>query len=167
MSERRGPGNRGSLMDLAKPRLAQSPLSAPIDEAERLILATDPTPAGSVSDRQEDAPAPATLERAPEPPSIRNEPVSEPVRRAPITAPELHPRQSRRPERASEEDLVSRLRKTREPIAVVGFKLPASLKEELSAVAQHNGTDMTRIVVEALHRLLPELPHPPSWKSRG
>jgi hypothetical protein len=29
-------------MDLAKPRLAQSPLSAPIDEAERLILSHEP-----------------------------------------------------------------------------------------------------------------------------
>ena len=47
---------------------------------------------------------------------------------------------------------------------MVGFKLPAKLKDELSAVAQYNGTDMTRIVVEALERLLPGLPHPPNWK---
>jgi hypothetical protein len=58
---------------------------------------------------------------------------------------------------------LARLRKVRQPIAVVGFKLPAKLKEELASVAQYNGTDMTRIVVEALERFLPELPHPSKW----
>jgi hypothetical protein len=38
------------------------------------------------------------------------------------------------------------------------------LKEELLIVAQHNGTDMTRIVIEALERFLPELPHPANWR---
>jgi hypothetical protein len=60
--------------------------------------------------------------------------------------------------------LLSKLRKERQAIAVVGFKLPAPLKEELLAVAQYNRTDMTRLVIAALERLLPELPHPPEWK---
>src|SRR3954447_4692193 len=162
MSERKGHGNRGSLMDLAKPRLAQSPLSAPIDEAERLILARETEPARPVLE-PEQAPA-RVLEHTselfqlqPEAPADTNEKVVSPS--APTAL-----RENRPPDRPDEEDLVARLRKTREPIAVVGFKLPASLKDELSAVAQYNGTDMTRIVVEALHRLLPELPHPPASK---
>jgi hypothetical protein len=162
MSERKGHGNRGSLMDLAKPRLAHSPLSAPIDEAERLILARQPeptTPPGTGEASEPRSDHDHRLETA------QRETGSLPEAPAPksIPAGRVQSRASRRPERSPEEDLVARLRKTREPIAVVGFKLPATLKDELSAVAQYNGTDMTRIVVEALHRLLPELPHPPGW----
>jgi hypothetical protein len=154
MSERKGQGNRGSLMELSKPRLAQTPLSTPIDEAERLILSGEPKPTAPVAEQPT-----ANSEAAPP---------------GPVLAPALpHPpaaetRQPRQPEptppAASADDVVARLRKTRQPIAVVGFKLPAKLKEELAAVAQHNGTDMTRIVVEALERFLRDLPHPPGWR---
>lgn len=158
MSERKGHGNRGSLMDLAKPRLAQSPLSAPIDEAERLILSHEPpyptaAPEQSVasSERVEVAEAATMVLESPKPP------FNSTLGRATIQSPAAQSSKVG-------EDVLAKLRKNREPIAVVGFKLPAKLKDELSAVAQHNGTDMTRIVVEALERLLPGLPHPPNWK---
>ena len=56
---------------------------------------------------------------------------------------------------------LDRIRRSRQPIAVVGFKIPSDLKEELEEVARHNQTDMTKIVVEALKMILPHLPHPP------
>ena len=161
MSERKGHGNRGSLMELAKPRLAQSPLSTPIDEAERLILA-DNKQAPPLA-HTDDEPMASAVEQVEN--SIEVEvPSKKPGRSVQTTGIRVQPREKKSGGDAEDEDLVARLRKARGPIAVVGFKLPASLKDELSAVAQYNGTDMTRIVVEALHRLLPELPHPPNWK---
>lgn len=166
MSERKGHGNRGSLMELAKPRLAQSPLSTPIDEAERLILADNKQAQVQQAPplaQTEDEPVASAVEQVEN--SIEVEvPSKKPGKSVQTTGIRVQPREKRSVGDAEEEDLVARLRKARGPIAVVGFKLPASLKDELSAVAQHNGTDMTRIVVEALHRLLPELPHPPNWK---
>jgi hypothetical protein len=146
MAERKGTPNRGSLMDMAKPRLAQSPLSVPLDEVERRILTAE-------SDAEDTSGS-----------SRMSGPEQEYIRRdvhANVQTPALTT--SRTDEHT---DLLAKLRKERQTIAVVGFKLPASLKEELLAVAQHNKTDMTRLVVAALERLLPELPHPPEWKKR-
>jgi hypothetical protein len=147
-------------MDLAKPRLAQSPLSASIDEAERLILSHEPqyptaAPGQGVasSERAEVAEAATMVLESPKPPSNSTSGRATIQSRSPAAQPS-----------AVGEDVLAKLRKNREPIAVVGFKLPAKLKDELSAVAQYNGTDMTRIVVEALERLLPGLPHPPYSK---
>jgi hypothetical protein len=163
MSERKGHGNRSSLMDLGKPRLAQSPLSAPIHEAERLILNAGAETSLPQSHVEDYASTVSTLD---------NElPQSSPDHKsAPAIAAldnqshESAYQQTEMASRSSKDDIVARLRKAREPIAVVGFKLPAKLKDELAIVAQYNDTDMTRIVVEALSRLLPELPHPPNWK---
>ena len=162
MSERKGHGNRGSLMDLAKPRLAQSPLSTPIDEAERLILAGD-MQAPCLAQTEDSESVASAVEQVDNSIEVAV-PSSKSLRSGQTTGIRVQPREKKSAGDADEEDLVARLRKARGPIAVVGFKLPASLKDELSAVAQYNGTDMTRIVVEALHRLLPELPHPPNWK---
>jgi hypothetical protein len=162
MSERKGHGNRGSLMELAKPRLAQSPLSTPIDEAERLILADKQAQAPPLAHSEEE-PVASAVEQVEN--SIEVEvPSKKPGKSVQTTGIRVQQRERKSVGDTEEEDLVARLRKARGPSAVVGFKLPASLKDELSAVAQYNGTDMTRIVVEALHRLLPELPHPPNWK---
>jgi hypothetical protein len=165
MPERKSHGNRGSLMDLAKPRLAQTPLMTPMDEAERLLLPRDAAPStvappssapiGSLKEapsvvprRGSERDRPAVVSQAPGPDSATfGDGSAEPLEGPPGSG-----------------DLVAKLRKTRQPIAVVGFKLPATLKEELLIVAQHNGTDMTRIVIEALERFLPELPHPANWK---
>jgi hypothetical protein len=158
MSERKGHGNRGSLMDLQKPRFAQSPLSRPIDEAERLIMSNNtqlrrPVPEEVVATANGDTAATTEDSMAADSAAAESIPSRTAVRsRMPLTPP-------------PPEDLVAKLRKNREPIAVVGFKLPAKLKDELAAVAQYNHTDMTRIVVEALERFLSRLPHPPDWKS--
>jgi hypothetical protein len=156
MSERKGHGNRGSLMDLEKPRFAQSPLSRPIDEAERLIMSGStqlppPVPEEVVASGNGGTAAPT------EDPIAAVSPTGE--SRSTPTRTAIRSRMSPTP--TAPEDLLAKLRKNREPIAVVGFKLPAKLKDELSAVAQFNRTDMTRIVVEALERFLPNLPHPP------
>jgi hypothetical protein len=147
-------------MELGKPRLAQSPLSTPIDEAERLILANEGQPTRSEQANEGEVAVPANVEQ------VENSTESELLaNRVTRIGQSTGTRPGSKPvEDTDEKTLVARLRKTREPIAVVGFKLPASLKDELSVVAQYNGTDMTRIVVEALRRLLPELPHPPNWK---
>jgi hypothetical protein len=143
-------------MDLEKPRFAQSPLSRPIDEAERLIMSGStqlppPVPEEVVASGNAGEAAPTEY---PMPAvSATAESSSTPTRNASGS------RMS--PSPTAPEDLLAKLRKNREPIAVVGFKLPAKLKDELSAVAQFNRTDMTRIVVEALERFLPRLPHPP------
>ena len=162
MSERKGHGNRGSLMELEKPRFAQSPLSTPIDEAERLILAGDEQ-ARPVAQTEKSEAVALVLGQVDNPMEIEV-PSNRPAGSGQATGIRPQTRENKSPGDAGETDLVARLRKARGPIAVVGFKLPASLKDELSVVAQYNGTDMTRIVVEALHRLLPELPHPPNWK---
>jgi hypothetical protein len=126
-------------MDMAKPRLAQTPLAAPLEEAERRILSGS-TEGGAM----------------PEPTSP-----SDPTSGRPDERTDVHTSVQTR---GINTDLLSKLRKERQAIAVVGFKLPAPLKEELLAVAQYNRTDMTRLVIAALERLLPELPHPPEWK---
>lgn len=147
MADRKSTGNRGSLMDLGKPRLGQTPLSAPLEEVERRIMATisSPTVGAALSEQSEQS-APLVVQ------------VPDSVHTTVQTT--VHPLS----QGSEPTDLLSRLRKDRPPIAVVGFKLPAALKDELLAVAQHNRTDMTRLVVAALERLLPELPHPPAWK---
>ena len=155
MSERKGPGLRGSLMDLGKPRLAQTPLTAPIDEAERRILAREAEPPSNHA-AQSAAAQPAVAE-----PAAQVQPLPDPHPTPPRPAPEPDPPPAALRTHTPSTDIVSRLRKERRPIAVVGFKLPATLKDELQSVAQFNDTDMTRIVIAALERLLPELPHPP------
>lgn len=160
MSERKGHGNRGSLMDLTKPRLAQSPLSAPIDEAERLILSHEPQYPTAAP---EQSLAPPERAEVPEAATMVLESPKSPFNST-LSRATIQSRNTGAQPSAVGEDVLAKLRKNREPIAVVGFKLPAKLKDELSAVAQYNGTDMTRIVVEALERLLPGLPHPPNWK---
>jgi hypothetical protein len=147
MADRKSTGDRGSLMDLGKPRLGQTPLAAPLEEVERRLMATASSPSVSATLPQHSEPLASVVVEA-------AEGIQTPVQTAVQTFDQI-------PERA---DLLSRLRKDRQPIAVVGFKLPAALKEELLVVAQHNRTDMTRLVVAALERLLPELPHPPGWK---
>lgn len=150
MAERKSTGNRGSLMELGRPRLGQTPLAAPLEEVEQRILPTAATPVSQPAEPEQertliDSEFSRTFQTTGGPPPA--EAYVQPV----------YPS-------SQQGDLLSRLRKNRQPIAVVGFKLPAALKEEMLAVAQHNGTDMTRLVVAALERLLPELPHPPSWK---
>lgn len=139
MSERKSAGNRGSLMDLARPRLTHTPLTAPIDEAERKILAADTMPFALPQSGAQPALTPVAIIET-------------------VTEPQSAPHQAE-----ASDDILSRLRKEHRPIAVVGFKFPATLKDELQAVAQFNNTDMTRIVIAALERLLPDLPHPPGW----
>jgi hypothetical protein len=164
MSERKGHGNRGSLMDLAKPRLAQSPLAASMDEAERLILAHSVQTSAPETQPGKTQPDIPVVHQTPDASPSQIPSVLDVSHKASNTPIPVQVRASRSTDRSDGHEIVSRLRKTREPIAVVGFKLPAKLKDELAAVAQYNDTDMTRLVVEALQRLLPELPHPPGWK---
>jgi hypothetical protein len=162
MSERKGHGNRGSLMELSKPRLAHTPLSTPIDEAERLILTPETKPAGTIAADVPTVESVGEGRGSPTPEAGRTPPPPEPSNS--FHPGEIRHIRNREQKRIpSTDDVLARLRKIRQPIAVVGFKLPARLKEELAIVAQHNGTDMTRIVVEALERFLLELPHPPDW----
>lgn len=164
MPERKGPANRGSLMELSKPRLAQTPLIAPIDEAEQLIFSRDTEPSSAI--RASNSALVAALE---DPSVTKDKSYSEDAQTSSSQAPpepaNLEDGSKRPPKTTSDAaEVVAKLRKTRHQIAVVGFKLPATLKEELFIVAQHNGTDMTRIVTEALERFLSKLPHPPGWK---